>query len=85
MVYMHVYTAHVQRWSVPDQRSTVCTRIPKLLPSELGGVPGVQVPTMILVVVVQSIIELPTVCVCVCVCVCTFTMLYSAVCKNFDL
>ena len=47
------------RAQLPDKRTTVAVRTAEVVPSELGGVPGVEIATMVLVVVVQSIVELP--------------------------
>ena len=44
---------------VPCERATVVIGIAKVVPTELGRVPGVEVATMVLVVVVESIVELP--------------------------
>ena len=50
------------RAQLPDKRTTVAVRTAEVVPSELGGVPGVEIATMVLVVVVQSIVELPAQC-----------------------
>ena len=45
--------------SSPGERSTVPIRTEEVIPSQLGWVPGVEVATVILVVVVQGIVQLP--------------------------
>ena len=69
VMYIHVYTCmcmHMHMHHVillrglPGERATVAIRTEEVIPPELSRVPGVEVATVVLVVVVQSIVELPT-------------------------
>ena len=55
---MHII--HCIIYTAPDKRATDAVRMVEVVSAELGWVPGVEVATMILVIVVQTIVELPT-------------------------